>query len=499
MATIRPAGDRAILIDLGSVTASELHRAAASVRMRLTPPACVPGHSSLLLVYEEPIDVASVGREVARALDDRIDAIPQTGARIEIPVSFDPGDAIDLPELLGSAGMSRDNFLATIERMELHARFLGFRPGFAYLDGVPERLQMPRRPTSRARIPEGSFALAGSMAGFYPGESAGGWNVLGRTGRRLWDPSRERPNLIAAGDVVRIIPTEAPARPLAPVATSRDDARPQLSTGEPLATVLRAGQWTAIVTARDLSRYERGLPPGGPFDVDAAAAANLAAGNESGAALFECTFVGPSMKMLRDSIVAVSGADVEVRVDSRTVEHPAQFSVRRGEVLDIGGIRNGARCCVAFGGGIDHEPGQRGSGTSAIGEGQIVMSAGRSLQTPRIRSVGRDARLTIRVRRGPHESEQAGRLLAQEWEVSAMSDRTGVRLSSLGSIETAEASMPSCGIVFGTVQHHPNGELVIMGPDHPVTGGYLQPFTVVSTDLWKLAQLRPRETIRFRE
>lgn len=51
----------------------------------------------------------------------------------------------------------------------------------------------------------------------------------------------------------------------------------------------------------------------------------------------------------------------------------------------------------------------------------------------------------------------------------------------------------------GTVQLHPNGDLVIMGPDHPITGGYVQPFTIVSTDIWKVAQLQPGEVVRWRQ
>ena len=53
------------------------------------------------------------------------------------------------------------------------------------------------------------------------------------------------------------------------------------------------------------------------------------------------------------------------------------------------------------------------------------------------------------------------------------------------------ADLPSCGMQFGTIQLHPDGSLVAMGPDHPITGGYLQPFTVVWDDRWKLGQLAP--------
>src|SRR4029078_1596255 len=87
---------------------------------------------------------------------------------------------------------------------KLTVRFLGFRPGFAYLDGWPEMWRMPRRATSRNKVPRGSFATAGAFAGFYAVESPGGWNLLGRTAAPLWDPHRDPPNPFAPRGEVEI-------------------------------------------------------------------------------------------------------------------------------------------------------------------------------------------------------------------------------------------------------------------------------------------------------
>ena len=59
------------------------------------------------------------------------------------------------------------------------------------------------------------------------------------------------------------------------------------------------------------------------------------------------------------------------------------------------------------------------------------------------------------------------------------------------------ADLPSCGAQFGTIQWHADGSIVALGPDHPVTGGYLQPATVLSTELWKLAQLAPGDRVKL--
>ena len=77
-------------------------------------------------------------------------------------------------------------------------------------------------------------------------------------------------------------------------------------------------------------------------------------------------------------------------------------------------------------------------------------------------------------------------------------NRVGIRLRPL---ETIDAKLPtemlSCGAQFGTLQWHADGNLVALGPDHPVTGGYLQPMTVLSSEIGKLAQLMPGERVRF--
>ena len=85
-----------------------------------------------------------------------------------------------------------------------------------------------------------------------------------------------------------------------------------------------------------------------------------------------------------------------------------------------------------------------------------------------------------------------------ECDVTPSIDRIGIRMRPRTKIDFAvPADLPSLGMQFGTLQLHPNGDIVAMGPDHPVTGGYLQPMTVIWADRWKLAHLAPGERVRF--
>ena len=102
---------------------------------------------------------------------------------------------------------------------------------------------------------------------------------------------------------------------------------------------------------------------------------------------------------------------------------------------------------------------------------------------------------TIRITPGPHDAPD----LPVEWEVTPQLNRVGIRLRPIEPVAfTPPANLPSCGMQFGTLQWHPDGTLVLMGPDHPVTGGYLQPVTVISTERWKLAHLAPGERVILR-
>ncbi|HEX6158707.1 MAG TPA: urea amidolyase, partial [Thermoanaerobaculia bacterium] len=103
-------------------------------------------------------------------------------------------------------------------------------------------------------------------------------------------------------------------------------------------------------------------------------------------------------------------------------------------------------------------------------------------------------RLVIQAIRGPHDVG----LEEVECEVTPQLNRVGIRLRPLRDLGiTAPADLRSSGMQCGTVQLHPDGTLVAMGPDHPVTGGYLQPMTVIASERWKLAQLMPGERVRF--
>jgi inhibitor of KinA len=82
---------------------------------------------------------------------------------------------------------------------------MGFTPGFPYLGGMDPRIAAPRLQSPRTHVPAGSVGIAGEQTGIYPMESPGGWQIIGRTETKLFDPDTEKPFLLAPGDVVRFV------------------------------------------------------------------------------------------------------------------------------------------------------------------------------------------------------------------------------------------------------------------------------------------------------
>ena len=82
---------------------------------------------------------------------------------------------------------------------------VGFSPGQPYIGGLDPRLSVPRRATPRTRMPMGAVAIANAQTAVYPYETPGGWNIIGRTPLRVFDPARDPASLFAPGDRVRFV------------------------------------------------------------------------------------------------------------------------------------------------------------------------------------------------------------------------------------------------------------------------------------------------------
>ena len=122
---------------------------------------------------------------------------------VDIPVCYDPKCAPDIGDVARIHGISIPEVANMHMSAQYSVRFIGFTPGFPYLDGLPSNLATPRLPNPRVRVPSGSVGIAGGLTGIYPFETAGGWRIIGRTPLRLFDIQRENPALLQPGMHVR--------------------------------------------------------------------------------------------------------------------------------------------------------------------------------------------------------------------------------------------------------------------------------------------------------
>jgi biotin-dependent carboxylase-like uncharacterized protein len=398
---------------------------------------------------------------------------------------------------------------------------LGFMPGFAYLGLSPEAMAVPRRQTPRVRVPAGSVALAGRQTAIYPAVSPGGWQIIGRTSARLFDPMAVPPASIQAGDRVRFIQAEAleAERPSSPVARERGDVAVE---------VLAPGLLTSVQGGVRTGHRRLGVSGAGPLDRDAHAAANRALGNAHDAAALEVTLVGPTLRFLRAVRVAVAGADLGAVLErpdlgAWPVPPGRAFLARPDNVLHFEGRRSGCRGYVAFAGGIDVPVVLGSCSTDLVGafggyEGRALRAgdllglrsgAGRwrehdAPQTEAaVRAGAEDDRTpTLRVVLGPQDDHfppsAKGRLVGDAWTLTAASDRVGCRLSGPVLETLGVGEIVSDGMVPGSVQVPPDGQPIVMLADGPTTGGYPKIATVITADLGRLAQLVPGQgRVRF--
>ena len=180
-----PYGPRGWLVELA---ADDVGGFAAAIRRRADPDVVqvVPAARTVLVELADGGDRAQVAAWLA-ALEPDAPVSEGGGPIVEIPVVY---DGEDLADVAAASGMS----IAEVARRHLAGRyecaFCGFAPGFAYLTGLDARLQLPRRPTPRTRVPAGAVAIAAGYTAVYPSPSPGGWHLIGTTAALLWDLRR---------------------------------------------------------------------------------------------------------------------------------------------------------------------------------------------------------------------------------------------------------------------------------------------------------------------
>ena len=295
--------------------------------------------------------------------------------------------------------------------------------------------------------------------------------------------------------------------------------------------VIKAGLETSIQDwPGRIGFWNKGFPPSGPMDSWSFRLANLLVGNAPGEAGLECQFLGPTLRFACDTVIALTGADMQAKLDERPCPLWESIAVRAGQTLAMSFAKIGARAYIAMAGGIAapfvlgsratfHKAGVGGLDGYALQAGQVVpLAPGQGWAGRRVKLAARpvirtDKQWQVEAVAGPNDDwiDAAGhaQFLASEWKVSSKSDRTGFRLEGPPWTFTAKAynKLPEHGSEPANIldQGYPLGAInlagqtpIILVSDGPSMGGFINPYTVPSCAFWKLAQARPGEVFRFK-
>jgi inhibitor of KinA len=207
---IVPAGDSAIVVEfeerIDPMVNARTIAFAEAVQAANLPGVrdVVPTYRSTA-IYFDPLRsdlvamMACIEREAARPA-----ALPPSGlAPVRIPVCYGGELGPDLGDVAAFAKADEHEVVRLHTASIYRVFMLGFVPGFAYLGIVDDRIAMARRSTPRVRVPPGSVGIAGVQTGIYPAETPGGWQLIGRTPLKPFDPARANPFLMKAGDAVQ--------------------------------------------------------------------------------------------------------------------------------------------------------------------------------------------------------------------------------------------------------------------------------------------------------
>ena len=207
-----PAGDQALVVEFGETIDPALNRRVRDLTLaieRQRHPAVVdlvPTYRSLLVLYDaRRASFADMRAALGRAAEDAVASSFPSPRVVEIPTCYGGEFGPDLEFVARHAGLTPDQVVATHADTDYLVYMMGFTPGFTYLGGMSPRIAAPRLQTPRTSIPAGSVGIAQQQTGIYPVDSPGGWQLIGRTPVRLFDPTRTPPVVVEAGDFVRFV------------------------------------------------------------------------------------------------------------------------------------------------------------------------------------------------------------------------------------------------------------------------------------------------------
>lgn len=478
----------------------------------------IPGFTTVLLRFRpghrpdaEAFEVAlnSISSDHTESSSSPTSTAISRGVRsVPIPVRY---DGEDLARVAQTAGLSESDVVELHLKGRYRVHCLGFSPGFPYLGGLDPKLHTPRLATPRRRVAAGSVAIGGEHTGIYSVDSPGGWNLIGRTSSRLFNPSAstlEEMFLLHPGDGVQFVPWDGAGE-------SGESKVIQAPPGRPVQPMLRVLSTGSGLTIQDAGRpgFARfGIPHSGAMDPLLAADANRLLENRPDAPLLELGLQGQRFEVMSDGWLALGG-DSTLSPGRRGVA----FRVKAGETLSFPPVAHGVWRYLAIPGGWagpellgSHSGGARLGWGAVVQAGDVLGAQSAGAFAPRDavarRSIAGTVELDdssplhIAVWPGPQaaefDDEDRQRFFAEWWRVSSQCDRVGYRLHG-GALSGKAKTLISEPVLPGSIQIPPDGQPIVTMPDGPTLGGYPKIGWIADSERIRLSQCRAGQVIRW--
>lgn len=478
----------------------------------------VPAYASLTVFYqpericgEQDLSPYQHVRKILAGLLDSLPELPPEDRKpVYVPVCYEDVFALDLGEVAALHGISQEQAIALHQQQDYKVYMMGFLPGFAYMGILDEALATPRKATPRARVPAGSVGIAGRQTGIYPLDSPGGWQIIGRTPLKMFDPDSPEPFLLHTGDTVRFqaITREEFDR-YAQTPTEPSLTRPNASPAD--AVVLKPGPYATLQDQGRTGFRASGVPVSGAMDQEAHRIANALVGNTPQAATIECTMGGLSVQFQKATRIALAGSGAAA-INGQPLELYQAYAVAAQDVLEIRFQPPGLRTYLAVEGGFDAPVILNSKSMSpliGIGaplkKGEELWFGQKTMTVPTglIDLTAFDPTTSVRVFRGPEfdwlSPESQKRFFTQPYTLSHRFDRMGCHVQAEPLTFSTTRELLSTAITPGTIQCTPAGQLILLMQDCQTTGGYPRVGQISAVDLPKVAQWVPGEERFFIE
>ena len=210
---IFPFGDQAALVQFGEEIHPDLSQTVRAFVARAKASripgvgTLVPSYASVLFHFHPSLLSFEEASAWARGiLSETPEGVGGTGPVKEVAVVYGGAYGPDLPRVAAHNGISEEDVIRLHSSPAYLVYVIGGFPGLAAMGTVPSRIETPRLSTPRTKVAPGSVAIAGRQTGIYAVPSPGGWQIIGRTPLRLFDPDRDPPSLFQPGDRVRFSP-----------------------------------------------------------------------------------------------------------------------------------------------------------------------------------------------------------------------------------------------------------------------------------------------------